>query len=110
LTAERDQKRKQLAQDLIDAKNEAAMMLQTHNISPGKEGMAFDEDQQMHATNKSQSQSQTNLFQKKKENLEDKARIAELIVSLTYILNHLYSLFVVGITGIKQPANFHSQA
>lgn len=56
------------------------MMLQTHNISPGKEGMVFDE-QRIDSTNKSQSQSQTNLFQKKKENLEDKARIAELIVS-----------------------------
>ena len=43
LKVEIEQKRKQLAQDLIDAKNEAAMMLQTHNISPGKEGMGFDD-------------------------------------------------------------------
>ena len=57
-----DQKKKQLAQDLIDAKNEAAMMLQTHNISPGKESMGYDEDPQIHSTNKSQAHSQTNLF------------------------------------------------
>lgn len=57
LEIEINQKRKQLAQDLIDAKQEAAMMLQTHNISPGKDGVVIDQEDKMLSTNKSQSNS-----------------------------------------------------
>lgn len=73
LEIELSQKRKDLQIDLVTAKQEAAMMLQTHGINPLKDSKSgTDEGGQGEASN-------PNLFQKKKENLEDKARILELI-------------------------------
>jgi len=78
------EKKKSLAQDLVTAKNEAAIMLQTHGINPGKDmRIQGDEERGLHkATSKGSAYgSQGNFFTKKKENLEDKARILELVVS-----------------------------
>ena len=77
------QKKRGLNNDLVTAKSEAAMMLQSHGIMPGNTTVD-SRAQEGNAKSKAslQSQSQGNLFNKKKENLEDKARILELIQML----------------------------
>lgn len=73
--------------DIQHAKAEAAMMLQSHGINPGKE-MAQDDNTVSKSTMQG-GQSQNNLFAKKKENLEDKARILELINNLEESNQHI---------------------
>lgn len=78
LKMELNQKKKQMAQDLTIAKNDAAIMLQTHGINPGRDTKK-QEDERVQSAQKSSAGEGGNFFQKKKENLEDKARIMELI-------------------------------
>jgi hypothetical protein len=52
-------------------------MLQSHGINPGKE--LIDEEHKESQGSMPGHSSANNLFNKKKENLEDKARILELI-------------------------------
>ena len=82
LEMELAQKRKALAHDIATAKSEANMMLQSHGINP--QGPGAMEEEGSEKMGASQTQSQNNFFQKKKENLEDKARILELIVSTIF--------------------------
>ena len=88
------------------------MVLQTHGINTGsiKDVNNLDEfaDQKEDQTGSKEQKSQGNLFSKKKENLEDKARILELIVR---IFNHLFLvnfLFHIALTRGKQLTNIYS--
>ena len=85
---ELNQKKKQMAQDLTIAKNDAAIMLQTHGINPGTKKL--DDGERVQSAQKSQGAEGGNFFQKKKENLEDKARIMELIQELEENNQHIY--------------------
>ena len=83
------QKKRALASDINTAKTEATLMLQSHGINPGQLAMNGQELQAIkegEGAAKSgaslHSQSQGNLFSKKKDNLEDKARIYELLQQL----------------------------
>lgn len=81
------QKKRALAHDINTAKNEAAMMLQSHGINPGNlmTGTEKSSKNDIAASSKPNlvgGQSSGNLYSKKQENLEDKARIIELIQTL----------------------------
>jgi hypothetical protein len=85
LEQELSHKKKGLNIDIMTAKNEAAMMLQSHGISSEGIGSTGDNIHNKDENAKSKgsiASSAANLFSKKKENLEDKARILELIQQL----------------------------
>lgn len=87
LEQELSQGKKSLAQDIVTAKNEAAMMLRSHGIDPGlslKAGEAAGLNGGENAKSRTSinQTSSGNLFNKRKENLEDKARITELVQNL----------------------------
>ena len=68
--------------DINTAKNEATLMLQSHGINTSRNNdAAMDLEASKNGKSKVSlgNSSQGNLFNKKKDNLEDKARIVELI-------------------------------
>jgi len=84
-------KRRSLNNDITTAKSEAAMMLQSHGIMPnvGTDGGRITTEGNIKSKASLTSMSQGNLFNKKKENLEDKARILELIQQLEENNQHI---------------------
>lgn len=68
--------REKYARDLVATKQEAQSMLQIHGLSLGIEDTGDGE-----AAMDPEKKKGTNVFQRKKENLEDRAKIVELEVS-----------------------------